>query len=366
MINSIGNIFTLTTFGESHGEAIGGVVDGMPAGVAVDTAAIDTELMRRRPGVSPHSSTRREADKVRLLSGIFNGVTTGAPVGFVIENTDARPSDYDNLRDVYRPNHADYTYEAKFGLRDHRGGGRASARETAARVVGGALALQVLAGEGIDVLAYTSAIGGVSCAVPYRSFTSADVWHSPLRCPDPSASQRMSDAVAEAAAAGDSLGGIVACVVTGAPAGLGEPVFSRLESMLGAAMMSIPAVKGFDVGLGVDSAYARGSDVRDEFYISSSGRVSTRTNYSGGIQGGISNGEDIVMRVFFKPTPTLMQPFRTVDRSGREVTVQPRGRHDACVVPRAVSVVRAMAAMTILDAVLLNRTRRAGYDYTLK
>lgn len=358
MINSFGHIFTLTTFGESHGEAVGGVIDGVPAGLRLDTDALQLELDRRRPGASDVATSRREADRLHLLSGVFEGLTTGAPVGFMIENTDARPADYSELARTFRPNHADYTYHAKFGIRDYRGGGRASARETAARVAGGAVALQALAAQGIRVDAYTSAVGGIVCPQDYSQLDLDSVWDSPVRCPEPGTAARMHAAIRSAASEGDTLGGVVSCVVSGAPAGLGEPVFSRLESMLAAAMMSIPAAKGFDVGLGVDSAAARGSRVRDIFYTAADGSTATRTNYSGGIQGGISNGSDIVMRVFFKPTPTVMQPYQTVDVDGRTVEVSPRGRHDPCVVPRAVSVVRAMAAMTMLDALLLNRTRR--------
>lgn len=358
MINSTGNIFTLATFGESHGDAIGGVIDGMPAGVCVDLDRIQAELARRRPGTSAVVSRRSEADEVRLLSGIFEGCTTGAPIGFVIENTDVRTADYSDLRDVYRPNHADYTYMAKFGLRDYRGGGRASARETASRVVGGALAMQALECEGIEVVAYASAIGGVVCEARPADVSDDAVWANAVRCPDAAGADAMYRAVQAAAADGDSLGGVVTCVVRGAPAGLGEPVFSRLESMLGAAIMSIPAVKGFDVGLGVESARVRGSQIRDEFYRGADGRIATRSNHSGGIQGGISNGMPIVMRAYFKPTPTIMRPFRTINSAGEEVEVSARGRHDPCVVPRAVPVVRAMAAMTVLDALLLDRTRR--------
>ena len=358
MINSIGNIYRLTSFGESHGPAIGGVIDGVPSGLVIDTEALQTELDRRRPGTSDVSSRRSEPDKVRLLSGIYKGVTTGSPIGFIIENTDARPSDYADIRDAFRPNHADYTYYAKFGHRDPNGGGRASARETAARVVAGAVALQALAAEDIRVDAYASAIGSVGCNADYNSFDLAKVWDSPVRCPDEDISAAMRQAIIDAASEGDSLGGIVTCIVRGAPAGLGEPVFSRLESMLGAAMLSIPAAKGFDVGLGVDSATARGSQVRDIFCVTDDSRISTGSNWSGGIQGGISNGNDIVMRVFFKPTPTVMQPYTTVDSSMRTVSVRPKGRHDPCVVPRAVQVVRSMAAITMFDALMLDRCRR--------
>ncbi len=358
MFNSIGHIYTLTDFGESHGAAIGGVVDGVPAGFIIDTDAIDLELARRRPGASPLSSARHEADKVRLLSGIFDGRTTGAPIGFIIENTDARPADYEAMRDVFRPNHADYTYTAKYGIRDYRGGGRASARETAARVVAGAIALQILAHYGIKVHAFTSAVGNVQADVDLNTLNPDDIWESDVRCPDTKTAEVMRRLITETAAAGDSVGGVVTCCVTGVPAGLGEPTFGRLDAMLAAAMMSIPAAKAFESGDGIAASAAKGSEMRDIFCLDQQGRIATKTNHSGGVQGGISNGMPLTMRVFFKPTPTIMQSCDTLDTALQPVVVKPRGRHDPCVVPRAVAVVRAMAAITIVDAMLINRTRR--------
>lgn len=358
MFSKIGHIYTLTDFGESHGPAIGGVIDGVPAGMAIDTDSIEFELARRRPGSSSLSSARREADKVHLLSGIFEGRTTGTPIGFTIGNTDARPADYEAMRDVFRPNHADYTYTAKYGMRDHRGGGRASARETAARVVAGAIALQALGHYGIEVHAYTSAIGNIEADIDMDSLNADDIWASDVRCPDAAAAEAMRHQIADAASKHDSVGGVVACCVTGVPTGLGEPTFGRLDAMLASAMMSIPAAKAFESGDGIAASSARGSQMRDVFCLDQQGRVATKTNHSGGVQGGISNGMPLTMRVFFKPTPTIMQPCDTLDTAMRATVVNPQGRHDPCVVPRAVSVVRAMAAMTVLDALLINRTRR--------
>lgn len=331
-MNTFGTLFRFTDFGESHGEAVGGVVDGMPSGVRVDFDAIDAELKRRRPGgklVSP----RREEDKVRFLSGIFEGVTLGSPIAFIIENKDSRPSDYEALRHAYRPNHADYTYQAKYGVRDYRGGGRASARETAARVVAGALARQVLASRGISIEAYPLQIGDV--AIHGRQDMEA-----------------VEKALYEAKASRDTLGGIVGCTVSGVPAGVGEPVFGKLQAMLAAAMMSINAAKGFDYGDGFAAASMRGSESVDSFYTED-GCVRTRTNHSGGIQGGISNGEDIVFRVAFKPIATLPRPLETITDTLENTTLELGGRHDICVVPRAIPVVEAMAAMTILDALMI-------------
>lgn len=331
-MNTFGTLFRLTDFGESHGAAIGGVVDGMPSGVEVDFEAIDAFLARRRPGgklVSP----RNEADKVRFLSGIFEGRTLGTPIAFIIENTDQRSKDYGALRNTYRPNHADYTYDAKYGIRDYRGGGRASARETAVRVVGGALALQVLRAYGISVEAYSLQIGSVEIH-------------------DPSGMAAAEEAILSARAERDTLGGIVGCSIKGVPAGVGEPVFGKLQAMLAAAMMSINAAKGFDYGDGFAAAGMRGSESVDTFYAEE-GRVRTRSNHSGGIQGGISNGEDITFRVAFKPIATMPRPLATVADTLESIELTVGGRHDVCVVPRAVPVVEAMAAMTILDALMI-------------
>lgn len=355
-MNTFGNIYRLTTFGESHGPAIGGIIDGMPAGVRLDMDQVARCMANRRPGGLELSSPRHEDDHVEFLSGIFEGVTTGTPIGFIIANNDARSPDYEQLRHCFRPGHADFTYQIKYGHRDHRGGGRASARETAARVVAGALAMQVLAQHGISVAAWTTQIGNVKAA-PYP-FATADavhidmqqVWGSPVRCPEPDAALRMEQAVRKAAATGDTLGGIVTCVVSNPPSGLGEPVFDKLQARLAAAMMSIPAAKGFDYGMGFEGVSLRGSEAVDEFVPDGHGGITARTNYSGGIQGGISNGRDIYMRVAFKPVATLRRPVATVNDCGEAVTLEMTGRHDPCVVPRAVAVVQAMAACVLLDA----------------
>lgn len=357
-MNSFGRIYRLTTFGESHGPALGGIIDGCPAGFRPDFDEITRQMARRRPGSGPASTTRREADAVQFLSGIFEGQTTGAPIGFAIVNSDQHSSDYEQLRHAFRPSHADYTYTAKYGVRDFRGGGRASARETAARVVGGALAMQILRGEGIDIKAYTSQIAAIRLPQSYRQLDLSDIDGCTLRCPDPTAAQAMLHAVEQARADGDTLGGVITCVISGVPVGLGSPVFGKLQSMLAGAMLSIPAAKGFDYGLGFDDVDRRGSEVADRFTSDPDGHIHTLANHSGGIQGGISNGEDIYFRVAFKPVATLMQPMATVDDQGQPLTLRPAGRHDACVIPRAIPVVEAMAAMTILDALLAQRTDR--------
>ena len=320
-MNTIGKILALTTFGESHGPAMGGILDGMPAGVAVDLDELQRFVDRRRTGQSAGSSTRDERDRVEVLSGIWQGKTLGTPIGFVVRNTDARSTDYDEIARCYRPNHADFTWDAKYGLRDPRGGGRASARETVARVVAGGIAVQALQRSGITI---SASVDAQSCVTP--------------------------------PADGDTLGGIIECTVKGVPAGLGEPVFGKLHAQLAAAMMSIPSVHGFEYGDGFDMAGKRGSEVIDLFVKRPDGSIGTSTNHSGGIQGGISNGEDIVMRIAFKPVPTLMQPVPTLDREGNPVLLHPRGRHDACVLPRALPIVEAMAAIVILDNYLIRKT----------
>ena len=332
-MNTFGQLFRLTTFGESHGPAIGGVIAGMPAGLRIDFDAIEAMMARRRPNSSAASTSRREADRPEFLSGIFNGVTTGTPVAFVIANTDMRSADYGAIARAFRPSHADYTYEVKYGpCRDYRGGGRASARETAVRVVAGALAEQALAPMGVGFSTRVVAVGPLG-------LDRKDEWAALIE---------------RTRAEGDTLGGIVECVVSGVPAGVGEPLFDKLQARLAAAMMSIPAAKGFEYGMGFAGAAMRGSEAMDCFNPD----FTTVTNHSGGIQGGISNGMPITMRVAFKPVATLMRDIPTVDREGRPVVLPPRGRHDVCVVPRAVPVVESMAAMVILDAVLLNRSTR--------
>lgn len=352
MSNEIGTVLRLTTFGESHGEAMGGVIDGFPARVAVDLERLQEQVSRRRPGQSAVTTQRSEQDRVEILSGIKDGMTLGTPIGFIVRNTDHRSEDYDEMAHVYRPSHADYTYEARYGIRDHRGGGRASARETVSRVVAGALAAQLLERHGVRVVAYSSQIGDVKVEEDYGRLNLNEVYNSDVRCPDGGAARRMRVAIEQARTERDTLGGIVTCVVTGLPAGVGDPVFGKLQARLAAAMMSIPAAKGFDYGLGFGFADRRGSEVIDEF-VMRDGRVRTLTNYSGGLQGGITNGEDLVMRVCFKPIATMPREVRTVDASGNETVLTTRGRHDVCAVPRAVPVVEAMAALIVLDAMLV-------------
>lgn len=355
MKNRIGTIFSLTSFGESHGAAIGGVIDGMPAGVKIDMEQIQYELERRRPGQSGIVTARDEKDKVKVLSGIFEGITTGTSIGFVIENTNQHSNDYSNIKEVFRPSHADYTYTSKYGVRDYRGGGRSSARETAARVVAGAFARQALEQLGIEIYAYTSQVGHISLDRDYRKYDKANIESNIVRCPDSVKAQEMIDFITEVKREGDTIGGTVTCVVKGVPIGLGEPVFGKLHAQLGAAMLGINAVKGFEYGMGFDFAMKRGSEVNDTF-ISRNGRVSTKTNNSGGIQGGISNGEDIYFRVAFKPVATLLRNVETINVNGDDVILQAKGRHDPCVLPRAVPIVEAMTAIVILDNYLMNKT----------
>lgn len=357
MRNSFGEIFRLSTFGESHGAAIGGVIDGMPAGIAIDVEAVQRELDRRRPGQSAIVTARNEKDRVKILSGVFEGKTTGTPIGFVIENEDHHSADYGNIAKSFRPSHADYTYTSKYGLRDYRGGGRSSARETAARVVGGALARQALSQLGISIAAYTSQVGDIALDADYSKYDLTKIDDNIVRCPDAEAAEKMINLIAQVKAEGDTIGGVITCVVKGVPVGLGEPVFGRLHAQLGAAMLSINAVKGFEYGLGFGFATKRGSEVVDRFACEG-GKVSTLTNYSGGIQGGISNGEDIYFRVAFKPVATLLKDVETIDSEGNAIVLKAKGRHDPCVLPRAVPIVEAMAAMTILDNYLINKTVR--------
>lgn len=357
MRDSFGHIFTLTTFGESHGAGVGGIVDGMPAGIDIDTDFIQAELDRRRPGQSRITTARQEDDVVELLSGIFEGKSTGCPIGFLVRNTNQHSHDYENVRNVYRPSHADYTYSAKYGLRDHRGGGRSSARETISRCVGGALAKLVLRQLGIQVTAYTSQVGSIAINPDYRKYDFARIEDNPVRCPDQEAAARMEDLILQVKGEGDTIGGVVTCIIKGCPAGLGEPAFSKLHADLGAAMLSINAVKGFEYGEGFAGVWQRGSQQNDIFCMRG-GEIDTLTNHSGGIQGGISNGQDIYFRVLFKPVATQLREQPTVDKYGNETILQVKGRHDPCVLPRAVPVVEAMAAMTILDHYLLNKTVR--------
>lgn len=358
MSNSIGTIFRLTTFGESHGVAIGGVVDGMPAGVDIDISFIQQELNRRRPGQSSITTSRSESDRVELLSGVFEGKSTGAPIGFIVYNENQHSSDYDNMRDVFRPSHADFTYQQKYQIRDHRGGGRTSARITLSRCVAGALAKLVLRQYGINVTAYTMQVGNISIGSDYRRYDLSVAETNAVRCPDTVKAAEMEELIKEVKADGDTIGGIIQCVVSGCPVGLGSPEFDKLHSVLGKAMLSINAVKGFEYGEGFAGVTQRGSEQNDLFCIDSENNVRMQTNHSGGVQGGLSNGEDIVFRVAFKPVATLLREQPTIDKLGNATTLLARGRHDPCVLPRAVPVVEAMAAMVILDELLIDRCAR--------
>jgi len=355
MRNTFGHIFTLTTFGESHGEAVGGVIDGMPAGIDIDMEFIQSELNRRRPGQSAITTSRQEADRVELLSGVFEGKSTGCPIGFIVRNTNQHSNDYENMRNLFRPSHADYTYFEKYGIRDHRGGGRSSARITISRCVGGALAKLVLRQKGISIQAYTSQVGDIALDKDYSRYDLSLTETNAVRCPDQQKAAEMEALIAKVKAEGDTIGGIITCVIKGCPTGLGEPEFDKLHASLGQAMLSINAVKGFEYGDGFNSATMRGSQVNDVFVPSTGDQqpITTTTNHSGGIQGGISNGQDIYFRVAFKPVATILTEQQTVDKEGNATTFTAHGRHDPCVLPRAVPIVESMAAMTILDYILL-------------
>jgi chorismate synthase len=356
MRNTFGQLFTLTTFGESHGAAIGGVVDGMPAGIEIDMDFIQSELNRRRPGQSRVTTARQEADQVELLSGVFEGKTTGCPIGFIVRNQNQHSQDYENLRTLFRPSHSDFTYYNKYGTRDHRGGGRSSARITISRVVGGALAKLVLRQMGVTIQAYTSQVGNITLEPDYHRYDLSLTETNAMRCPDAEKAKEMEQLVMQVKAEGDTIGGIITCVIKGCPIGLGEPEFDKLHAQLGSAMLSINAVKGFEYGAGFAGVTQRGSEQNDVFVPADDAQqgsgITTATNHSGGIQGGISNGQDIYFRVAFKPVATLLRPQDTVDLEGNPTTFTAQGRHDPCVLPRAVPVVEAMAAMVILDSIL--------------
>ncbi len=370
MRNTFGKLFTLTTFGESHGVAVGGVVDGMPAGITIDMEFIQHELNRRRPGQSHITTSRNESDRVEFLSGVFEGKSTGTPIAFEVRNTNQHSNDYDNMRNLFRPSHADYTYYSKYGIRDHRGGGRSSARITIARCVGGALAKLVLRQLNIDIKAYTSQVGNIVLERDYRQYDLNHIEDNIVRCPDQKKAVEMERLIALVKSQGDTIGGIITCVIKGCPVGLGEPEFDKLHAQLGSAMLSINAVKGFEYGEGFAGVTALGSEQNDIFLPQSNASsndvagaksmnqlgITTNTNYSGGIQGGISNGQDIYFRVAFKPVATILQEQHTVDIDGNATSLKARGRHDPCVLPRAVPVVEAMAAMVVLDNYLLNKT----------
>ncbi len=348
--NTFGNLFKLTTFGESHGLAIGGIIDGCPAGVKLNLDAIQQELDRRKPGQSAIVTQRKEPDTVEFYSGIFEGVTTGTPIGFGIKNANQKSKDYSHIKDSYRPSHADYTYDQKYGVRDYRGGGRSSARETASRVVAGAIAKQVLSD--IKINAYVSGVGTLKLQKAHTELDFSLTESNIVRCPDPEIANKMEQYIKQIRKEGDTVGGIVSCVISGVPVGLGEPVFDKLHAELGKAMLSINAVKGFEYGSGFEGATLKGSQHNDLFNTDGT----TRTNLSGGIQGGISNGMDIYFNVAFKPVATIMQDQETIDKDGNLVTMQGKGRHDPCVVPRAVPIVEAMVALVLVDYWLMNRT----------
>lgn len=342
--NTFGKIFQLTSFGESHGEAIGGIIDGCPSELKIDFAAIQQDLNRRRPGQSIYTTQRDEADKVEFLSGVFEGKTTGTPIAFMVKNTNQQPEDYSHLAGAFRPSHADFTYHNKYGNYDYRGGGRASARETIARVVAGSIAKQILLKEGINFQAYVHQIGNIK-AENLTNINLQTIEKSPVRCPDDTASTKMMQLIEETALKGDTLGGIIYCSIKGCPEGIGEPVFDKLNADLAKAMLSINAVKGFEYGSGFTGAEMYGSQHNDIF----NSNFSTKTNYSGGIQGGISNGEEIYFRVAFKPIASIMQLQQTIDKKGNAIAIEGKGRHDVCVLPRAVPIVEAMAALVIAD-----------------
>ena len=350
--NSFGKIFKLTTFGESHGTAIGGIIDGCPAGLSLNSEAIITEMQRRKPGQSAIVTQRKEEDEVKFLSGIFEGKTTGTPIGFIIENTDQKSKDYSHIKNIYRPSHADFTYEKKYGIRDFRGGGRSSARETACRVVAGAIAKQLI--PEIKINAFVSSVGNIFIDKPYQDLDFSKTESNIVRCPDVDTALKMENLIKETRKNGDTIGGTITCVIQNVPNGLGEPVFDKLHAELGKAMLSINAVKGFEYGSGFCGAKMKGSEHNDIFNTDGT----TKSNLSGGIQGGISNGMDIYFRVAFKPVATIMQKQETIDSEGKKTIAEGKGRHDPCVVPRAVPIVEAMAALVIADFWLLNRTSK--------
>ena len=356
-MNTFGNIYRITTFGESHGVAVGGVIDGIPAGITVDEEFLQKEMARRRPGQSSITTSRNEADHVEILSGVFEGKTTGTPIGFEVRNNNQHSNDYENMRDLFRPSHADYTYTEKYGIRDHRGGGRSSARETLSRVVGGAFAKMALRQLGISITAFTSQVGDIRLEGSYKDHDLGNIENNAVRCPDAETAERMEALIKEVKMAGDTIGGVITCVIKGVPVGIGEPVFGKLHAALGGAMLSINACKGFEYGMGFEGVSKRGSEMNDYFHVKD-GMVKTVSNNSGGIQGGISNGEDIYFRCAFKPVATLLQDIKTIDKDLAPTVLKTRGRHDPCVLPRAVPIVESMAAMTILDYILMRKSNK--------
>lgn len=356
--NTFGRLFKVSTFGESHGKAIGGVIDGCPPGITIDFNAVQKELDRRKPGQSSITTQRKESDTVEFLSGFFEGKTTGTPIGFIIPNADQKSNDYDHLKEVYRPSHADFSYDKKYGIRDHRGGGRSSARETACRVVAGALAKQILKTKNIYVNGFVSRVGAETLQVPYDQLKLSETENNLVRCPHQPTAERFQKLIEKVRDEGDTVGGVVTGVIRGLPAGLGEPVFDKFHARLGSAMLGINAVKGFDYGSGFDAPAMYGSDHNDVFEENKKGELAAKTNNSGGVQGGITTGADVYFRVAFKPVATLMKNQNSADKHGNDVVIEGKGRHDPCVVPRAVPIVEAMAAITALDMLLMSKTNR--------
>ncbi|MFC3416637.1 chorismate synthase [Algoriphagus hitonicola] len=357
MGNTFGKLFKITTFGESHGVALGVTIEGCPAGLEIDEQFIRSEMQRRKPGQSKITTQRKEEDEIEILSGVFEGKSTGTPIGIIIRNADQKSKDYSHISDKFRPSHADYTYFEKYGIRDYRGGGRSSARETAARVAGGAIAKMLLAKKGIKITAFVSQVGELKLGKNYQELDFSEIENNMVRCPDPKTAEQMIELIDSVRKDRDTIGGVVSCVIENTPVGLGEPVFDRLHAELGKAMLSINAVKGFEFGSGFEGVKMRGSQHNDAF-VREGEQVKTKTNHSGGIQGGISNGEDIYFRVAFKPVATIMQDQESLNESGDTVTVSGKGRHDPCVVPRAVPIVEAMAALVIADYLLLAKSNK--------
>ncbi len=356
--STFGKAFQITTFGESHGLGVGVTIDGCPAGVSLDIEQMQRQLHRRRPGQSSITTQRKEKDDVKVLTGVLNGVTTGAPITLWIGNLDQRSHDYDHIKSVYRPSHADYTYSQKYGIRDHRGGGRSSARETAARVAAGSVAQSMLSTFGMTTTAYVSSVGQIQCTAPHSELDLSQVDENIVRCPDQAVAKMMIAQIEKVRDEGNTVGGVITCVIENVPVGLGEPVFDRLEADLAKAMLSINAVKGFEVGSGFNGASMYGSEHNDPFTLDENEQITTKSNYSGGVQGGISNGMPIYFRVAFKPTSTLMQSQQTIDSDGNETTMTGKGRHDPCVVPRAVPIVESMASIVIADHLMRSRTSK--------
>ncbi|PRY16291.1 chorismate synthase [Pontibacter ummariensis] len=358
MSNSYGKLFRITTFGESHGAAVGVIVDGCPAGLEITTEEIQEALDRRRPGQSKITTPRKEEDRVTILSGVFEGKTLGTPIAMVVNNKDQASKDYSHIEHAFRPSHADYTYTAKYGLRDYRGGGRSSARETVARVAAGALAAKMLQQQGISIQAYVSQVGKIKLQKPYTELDLSQIDSNIVRCPDGATASRMIGLIEEVRDSLDTIGGVVSCVIKGVPVGLGEPVFDKLHAEMGKAMLSINAVKGFECGSGFEGVKMRGSEHNDQFYTDEEGNVHTRTNNSGGVQGGISNGQDIYFNVAFKPVATILQPQQTINDAGEDIELKGKGRHDPCVLPRAVPIVDAMAALVLADLMLRQKANK--------